>query len=181
MWEYNYPNELYHYGVKGMKWGVRKYQKNAGAYTRKGLARYQTAQDNYDRVRASVKKTKAAYKSGSATKEQYNAARSQLKGSKRELNKSYKNLKYDKKADQGRELYSKGKRIRENLKYNAVAQGWIAVGSQMARIVLHNSENRKVARLASSAIAIGGTAVNAIIAGKTLSDNSKLRAYYGHR
>lgn len=24
MWTYNYTNELYHHGVKGMKWGVRK-------------------------------------------------------------------------------------------------------------------------------------------------------------
>ena len=24
MWQYVYTNELYHYGVKGMKWGVRK-------------------------------------------------------------------------------------------------------------------------------------------------------------
>lgn len=24
MWQYNYTDELYHYGVKGMRWGVRK-------------------------------------------------------------------------------------------------------------------------------------------------------------
>ena len=24
MWQYNYTNELYHYGVKGMRWGVRR-------------------------------------------------------------------------------------------------------------------------------------------------------------
>ena len=40
MWNYNYFNELYHYGVKGMKWGVRKdrgysYKVNNGRLTMK--------------------------------------------------------------------------------------------------------------------------------------------------
>ena len=37
MWEYNYTDELCHYGVKGMRWGVRKYRANPGSYTRRGL------------------------------------------------------------------------------------------------------------------------------------------------
>lgn len=33
-------NELYHYGVKGMKWGVRRYQNEDGSYTAAGKKRY---------------------------------------------------------------------------------------------------------------------------------------------
>lgn len=32
--------ELYHYGVKGMKWGVRRYQNEDGSLTEKGRKKY---------------------------------------------------------------------------------------------------------------------------------------------
>lgn len=39
MWQYNYNNELMHYGVKGMKWGVRRYQNKDGSLTPAGKKR----------------------------------------------------------------------------------------------------------------------------------------------
>ena len=35
-------NELVHFGIKGMKWGVRRYQKEDGTLTSKGKNRYAT-------------------------------------------------------------------------------------------------------------------------------------------
>lgn len=43
MWEYKLINsgeELQHHGVKGMRWGVRRYQNEDGSYTSAGKARY---------------------------------------------------------------------------------------------------------------------------------------------
>ena len=43
MWEYNYtpdPNELYHFGILGMKWGVRRYQNKDGSLTPAGYIHY---------------------------------------------------------------------------------------------------------------------------------------------
>ena len=55
---------LAHYGVKGMKWGVRRYQNYDGSYTRKGLERYRKAESDYERAKSKAAETKAAHKSG---------------------------------------------------------------------------------------------------------------------
>ena len=35
-----YPNELYHYGIRGQKWGVRRFQNPDGTLTSAGKQRY---------------------------------------------------------------------------------------------------------------------------------------------
>ena len=57
MWSYN--NELYHWGIKGMKWGVRRYQNKDGTLTPAGKRRYAddpTAKAAVDTAKKNVKK-----------------------------------------------------------------------------------------------------------------------------
>ena len=40
LWRYRTPSELYHHGVKGQRWGVRRYQNKDGSLTPSGKKRY---------------------------------------------------------------------------------------------------------------------------------------------
>ena len=51
-----YPNELYHHGIKGQKWGIRRFQNADGSLTQAGKRRYYgespTRQDRKERKQA---------------------------------------------------------------------------------------------------------------------------------
>lgn len=42
--------ELYHWGVKGMKWGIRRYQNKDGSLTPAGRKRYAEPHEDYKRA-----------------------------------------------------------------------------------------------------------------------------------
>lgn len=195
------PNseELYHYGVKGMKWGVRRYQKFNGSYTRAGVKRFNDSLDKYNKADKRYKDAKAQYKnakkSGTSTmgtKTEMTNAQLARKQAKTKLDKDYKHLKQDKLGDQGKQLYAKGKTITSN---NQVTGVMLKVGSLGLGAAAYNARTGNVGRIARQVVGnIGDKQINQVLAAAgagaiavggvksaiDYSQNKKLRAYYSH-
>lgn len=181
-------NELMHYGVQGMKWGVRRYQKYDGSYTRRGVERFKKVESQYDSAKKDFNSAKSR-----GNKAKIKNTRKAVRNAKGQMNKAYKRLKNDKLADQGKALYAQGKTISGNQLKNRYGQVGIVVGGSIANKAVSSILNNRQAvlttkkygtipmsKVSQAAIATGGTVANAMLEIKTRSDNKKLRAYYGH-
>ena len=183
---------LIHYGILGMKWGVRRYQNYDGSYTRKGMEHYRNSRKEYDNAKELHKGVKLMRKESKkhgyvetsdgrqiyVTKDLVKDSKRNLKDKERQLKKDYKQLRKDKAGDIGKELYRSGKTITgsaRNLKY----AGYIAAGAGIASKLLLDNGKKDLAKYTAIG-AIGLEAVNAIFAVKNEVEAHYLRAYYGH-
>ena len=135
MWNYNQTqssDELYHYGVKGMKWGVRK--STSSGYKSKGI-RATIARRQNEKVDASFKK----WKENSAKKSNAIELGKKMNQSKMayESNKSDKALKQTYKQDN--KAYKKALRSNTTYRKGQIKQ---AIGQDASRKYL--SEAKKV-------------------------------------
>lgn len=171
---YESNNYLQHFGVKGMKWGVRRYQNYDGRYTQAGVKRYNKAMDTYEKRKADYKTAKSSGMRGDELK----LKKAKVKESKRQAKKHYDHLKLDKRADQGKILYTKGYRIRDNVGTKLVKAGSTAAavtGMAYANGFIDKNKAIALGSLSSAAIA-SGAAIKFVNSNK----NKKLRAYYAH-
>lgn len=185
-------DELYHHGIKGQKWGIRRYRNYDGSYTRAGLKRYYAAKEQYDKAHERAQRANKAYKENKTgdNKIERTNARIAEKKARNALNKHYKHLKQDKLADQGKELYSKGKTITSSDKVtktlasiSAVSASALAYNKNGDLLKQLNMSSKVSSKNLNKLLAATVVSTGGIAAVKGLKDRheaKRLRAYYSH-
>lgn len=121
-----YQHQIYlqHYGVKGMKWGVRRYQNEDGSYTDAGLKRYAgkhkrgiindeilLAERKFNKKKQSIKRQ---LEKGQLRKDQYKQLRKDFrKNFREERSNIVKNAKSMKKNKQYKKLFDRYNKMRD--------------------------------------------------------------------
>ena len=93
--------EIYHHGVKGQKWGVRRYQKKDGSLTRLGKKRLQSDEES-TKEQAKAQK-KAAKEQAKAQKKAAQEAEQKRKAADAEKKKQEQEEANKKQAEEARE------------------------------------------------------------------------------
>lgn len=149
---------LEHHGVKGMKWGIRRYQNADGSYTAAGRRRYALDRDVNDKSRQNIAKirTGEAKRRLDVAKEKNPTNTYRIAELKGRVRTAKRTEKLAKRMDAGAKLAAKGKTIKkENTKgFLAGLAAW-KLGPAVGAVT--NIGLRTFNELQKQKIAAGGT------------------------
>ena len=124
-------NELYHFGIKGMRWGVRRYQNPDGSLTNAGKKRLKKGHASNEENDSS---NKSSTKS-SSTKTVEDMSDDELRQAinRLQLEQQYKNL--------SPKNVSKGKKFVDTVKNDVLKPAAIDIGKQVAKSLMTKGVN----------------------------------------
>lgn len=190
-----YENELYHHGIKGMRWGVRRYQNEDGSYTRAGRKRYGMDLDINDKSRTNIAKIRLgeARRRLDVAKTNNSTNTSRLAELKIRERSAKRAIKEAKDIDAGAKRLAKGETITGNSFKAALGYAAAYVGSKALTGALNYSVNNLASqgRLTAGHIAVakainvyggyGMYALSGAYSFKKAVDNERIRRYNNAR
>lgn len=165
-------NELMHHGVRGQKWGVRRYQNADGSLTSAGIKRYGTA-ENFKKVQDAKARAEARKRAAKATA-RTNAEVAKF-NSKNQLSEPSAKPKVTKKTIKSmpdKELNDNITRLQKEKQYKELVQGDnVTRGRRAVSEALTESGKQATRTIATAALTYAGKqAVKKLVGEATYND-----------
>ena len=191
-----YSTELYHHGIMGMKWGVRRYQNPDGSLTKAGEKRYATNLDVNDTTRTNVAKIRlgearkrldtAKINKANGKGDSNNTRIANLRARERSAKSAVRQAKmYDrgaKRAAKGETITGNNIKVYSALGAQALASAGVAkfLNSRMSTLSAQGrwtQGHTAVAKLINDGFGIATSVATIGYAAKKRADNADLRYY----
>ena len=144
MWEYNH-NELYHYGIKGQRWGIRRYVNTDGTLTPEGIARYGNIQDK-NQVKALEKQDEPFFRTESKIADVYKFSDEHLMKQNDKAQKRYEKL-----AAKTKELADTDVKVLEAKRKADEASGKLKEFDEKFDYIINRAGDKDIIKLAEKA------------------------------